>query len=139
MMSGIKGKNTHPELTIRKQLHAIGFRYRINDKRLAGKPDLVFPRCNAVLFVNGCFWHSHNCHLFKLPKTRTEFWKNKLEGNVQRDKRNQEILQSQGWRVGIVWECALKGKTKLDLQQLIDCIVKWLKSDRETFEVGGTR
>ncbi|CAG0903564.1 unnamed protein product [Cyprideis torosa] len=110
-MAAIRGKDTKPELVIRKGLHKAGFRYRLHDKKLPGKPDLVFPRYQAVLFINGCFWHLHDCHLFKWPKTRSEFWSDKIKKNVARDQVNIAQLKASGWRVGIIWECSLKGKT----------------------------
>ena len=107
-MSGIRGTDTKPELVLRRGLHQLGFRYRLHDRRLPGTPDLVFPRYNAVIFVNGCFWHGHDCHLFRWPKTREKFWKSKITGNMQRDTRNWGLLEAEGWRILVVWECALK-------------------------------
>jgi DNA mismatch endonuclease (patch repair protein) len=136
MMSGIKGKNTKPELVLRKGLHAVGFRFRIHPN-LPGKPDLVFPKWKAALFVHGCFWHSHDCHLFKWPKSRNAFWRSKISGNAARDKANIEKLLKAGWRVGVVWECALKGRTKLDAIRLIKTCSVWIKSNRKRFELTG--
>ena len=97
MMAGIRGKDTKPELTIRKAIHARGFRYRIHDRRLPGKPDMVFPRYRAVILVNGCFWHGHNCHLFKWPSTRVDFWKTKIERNREKDGETmQAFMQPAG-------------------------------------------
>src|SRR5690606_16975078 len=87
MMSGIRGKNTRPELILRSALHRKGFRFRLHRKDLPGRPDMIFPQYRAVLFVHGCFWHGHNCHLFKWPSTREEFWREKIAGNIKRDKR----------------------------------------------------
>lgn len=137
MMSGIRGKNTKPEIVIRKALHASGFRYRLHDRKLPGKPDLVFPKYKAVVFVHGCFWHGHDCHLFRLPATRTEFWRGKIHGNMERDRKAVADLLLEGWRVAIVWECALKGKTKLPLSQLENEIVTWLLSDQDSIETRG--
>lgn len=109
-MAAIKGRDTKPEILIRKALHQAGFRYRMHANDLPGKPDIVFPRHQAVLFINGCFWHQHHCHLFKWPQTRREFWKKKITGNVANDKKKLQMLEDLGWRVGIVWECALKGQ-----------------------------
>ncbi|MBR1256406.1 DNA mismatch endonuclease Vsr [Bradyrhizobium sp. AUGA SZCCT0240] len=136
MMSGIRGKNTKPEIFLRKGLHAEGFRFRIHAP-LPGKPDMVFPKWNAVLFVHGCFWHGHNCHLFKWPSTRPEFWQAKINGNVRRDEASITRLLEAGWRVGIVWECALKGRTRLDSSRAIESCSKWLKSSRKRFELTG--
>ena len=121
-MSRIKGKNTKPEETVRKYLFSQGFRYRKNDKRLPGKPDIVLPKYKTVIFVNGCFWHKHEgCKYFAWPQNNAEFWKEKIESNVVRDKKQYEELQDAGWRVIIVWECELKKKRKSDtLERLVD-------------------
>lgn len=139
MMAGIKGKDTKPEIAVRKALFALGWRYRIHDKRLPGKPDLVFPSRMAVIFVEGCYWHGHDCHLFKLPSSRTEFWGNKIESNQLRDVRVREKLQTLGWRHLTVWECALKGRTRLPFPELIDTIVAWLESPEPSGEIEGLR
>ncbi len=137
MMSGIRGKNTRPELMIRKALHRQGYRFRLHDRKLPGHPDLVFPRCQAVLFVHGCFWHGHDCHLFRWPKTRTEFWKEKISGNITRDARQVEELRHLGWRVGIIRECALKGKTRRDFPDLVKSCGIWLESEESFMEIYG--
>ncbi|KAB2700394.1 DNA mismatch endonuclease Vsr [Ochrobactrum sp. Kaboul] len=139
MMAGIRGKDTKPEMAIRKALFALGWRYRIHDKRLPGKPDLVFPKRKAVIFVEGCFWHGHDCHLFRMPASRQEFWQPKIEGNRQRDVRVRIELQNLGWRYLTVWECALKGRTRLPFPALIDTIVKWLESAELMGEIKGAR
>lgn len=108
MMSGIRGKNTKPEWQVRRGLHVRGFRYRLHPKDLPGKPDLVLPKYKAAIFVHGCFWHGHNCRLFKWPSTRQEFWRQKIEGNVERDRRAIDALVEMGWRVATVWECGLR-------------------------------
>lgn len=108
-MSQIKGKNTKPEEMVRKYLFAQGFRYRKNDKKLPGTPDIVLPKYKTVIFVNGCFWHGHEgCKYFVWPKSNPNFWKKKIETNISRDMQKIELLQSQGWRVIIIWECELK-------------------------------
>ena len=110
-MSRIKSKNTKPEILVRKFLFANGFRYRLNDKKLPGKPDIVLPKYKTVIFVNGCFWHGHkNCKYFKLPKTRTEWWKEKIEGNIKNDIKKHNQLRDAGFRVIVVWECEVKNK-----------------------------
>lgn len=119
MMAGIKGTNTGPEIVIRKALHEQGFRYSLYNKKLPGKPDLTLPKYNAVIFIQGCFWHRHDCHLFKWPKTRTDFWKNKIDANAERDKRNIRELQESGWRVLEIWECAIKGKKRLKIEDVV--------------------
>lgn len=108
MMAGIKGKNTTPELFLRRALHAQGFRYRLGGCGLPGKPDLVFPGRRVVIFVHGCFWHRHECKYFKWPGTNTQFWRDKLEGNVSRDQRVLIRLKEKGWTVLTVWECELR-------------------------------
>lgn len=109
MMSGIKGKNTKPELLLRSALHALGFRFRIQRKDLPGKPDIVLPKYKTIIFVHGCFWHRHpGCKYAYTPKSNVEFWTNKLEGNVTRDRLTEKTLEEMGWRVLIVWECEIK-------------------------------
>ena len=137
MMSGITGKNTKPELAIRSALHKRGFRFRLHRKDLPGKPDLVFTSRNAVLFVHGCFWHGHDCHLFRWPKSREEFWQDKIGKNIDRDQTQRQALEEAGWRVGAVWECALKGKNRLPFDSVVDQCAIWLKSDRKMLEVRG--
>jgi DNA mismatch endonuclease (patch repair protein) len=137
MMSGIRGSNTKPELVLRSGLHRRGLRYRLHDKKLPGKPDMVFPKFHAVIFVDGCFWHGHDCHLFRWPQSRTEFWKNKIKGNIARDVANNEKLRAQGWRVCHVWECALKGKNRLPAEKIIDRCAKWLSGSRAEMEIRG--
>ena len=108
-MSRIKGKNTKPEELVRKYLFSQGFRYRKNDKRLPGSPDIVLPKYKTVIFVNGCFWHGHEgCKYFVWPKNNAEFWKAKILQNIERDKRDFERLENAGWKVIVVWECQLK-------------------------------
>jgi len=126
MMSGIRGKNTKPEIVLRKALHARGFRYRIHDRTLPGRPDIVLPKWKAVILVQGCFWHGHDCSLFRMPSTRQEFWCEKIEGNRARDARNREQLVDLGWRVLEVWECAMKGPGRLESGWLSDHVQSWI-------------
>ncbi len=135
MMSGIRGKNTRPELLVRSSLHRMGFRYRLHAKELSGKPDLVFAQHRAVIFVNGCFWHGHQCNLFKWPKTRPVFWRAKITGNTERDRRNHSQLEADGWRIGIVWECALKGARRQNSDEVFHEIARWLKSSIRRVEL----
>ncbi len=137
MMSGIRGTNTKPELLLRKGLHAVGFRFRLHDRSLPGKPDIVLRRFNAVIFAHGCFWHGHDCHLFKWPSTRPEFWQAKIARNRAVDERTDAALTDAGWRQAIVWECALKGKTRLPLEDVIQSCAEWLRSDRPRLEIRG--
>jgi len=137
MMSGISGKNTKPEMLIRKGLHRRGFRYRLHKSDLLGKPDLVFPKYKAIILINGCFWHQHDCHLFKWPSTREEFWRKKILGNKARDERNLKIYSELGWKVLVIWECAIKGKTRRPLSEVIETAVEWLQLDTQNSEVSG--
>ena len=137
-MSAISGKNTKPELVIRKALHATGLRYRLHRKDLPGRPDLVFPKYHAVVFVNGCFWHGHDCALFRWPGSRREFWENTITSTQVRDARNLKDLAHRCWRTGIVWECALKGKNRLALTSITDDIRKWLLSDAPGLSIDGS-
>lgn len=108
-MSQIKGKNTKPEMLVRRFLHANGFRYKLHDKTLPGKPDLVLPKYKTVIFVHGCFWHGHkDCRYFVVPKTRTEWWLNKINGNTANDAKALKALMKEGWKIITVWECNLK-------------------------------
>jgi len=112
MMAGIRGKGTKPEMLVRRALFAEGFRFRLHRSDLPGGPDIVLPGRKVAIFVHGCFWHRHAaCRFSKLPSSNTDFWSNKLDGNVQRDRRAVEALQSAGWRVLTVWECATRDKT----------------------------
>lgn len=119
-MSAIKGKNTKPEIIVRKYLFSHGFRYRINVSNLPGKPDIVLPKYKTVIFVNGCFWHFHNCKYFVWPKQNADFWKSKIMGNVDRDKRNYEELIKAGWNVVIIWECNLKKEREETLKRITE-------------------
>jgi DNA mismatch endonuclease (patch repair protein) len=117
-MSGIRAKNTKPELTVRKYLHAAGLRFRLHERRLPGTPDIVLPRWRAVVFVHGCFWHWHGCRYSKMPSTRTAFWQEKLLGNKARDEKNAALLEGCGWRVFVVYECQLRDDAVTVLEQL---------------------
>ena len=136
-MAAIKGKNTKPELLIRSGLHKLGYRFRVTRKDLTGKPDIVFGRLHAVIFVHGCFWHGHDCHLFRLPGTRTEFWAGKISANQKRDETVRSALLTDGWRIAIVWECALKGKGRLHLQELLTELTNWLEGAGNLLEIRG--
>lgn len=139
MMSGIRGKNTKPELVLRSALHRQGFRFRLHRKDLPGRPDMTFPRYGAVLFVHGCFWHGHDCHLFKWPSSRESFWREKIAGNIERDRRQTTALTGADFRVGIVWECALKGRNRLPLDEVVYACSQWLCSDEQGFELHGDK
>lgn len=137
MMAGIRGKDTKAELLIRKGLYQLGFRYRLHRKDLPGKPDLVFSKHKAVIYVNGCFWHGHDCHLFKWPSSRPEFWKEKINSNMERDKRNLAACADKGWRTLVIWECALKGKTRRNPNEVIHTAANWLLYDAQSAEIRG--
>lgn len=137
MMSGIRHKNTKPELAIRSALHRAGFRFRLHRSDLPGRPDLVFPRYKAVLFVHGCFWHGHGCHLFRWPATRQEFWREKIEKNIARDRKQYAALEEMGWRTAILWECALKGRARLSFSEVVDTCSEWLTSNERVLEIIG--
>lgn len=136
MMSGIRGKNTKPELQIRSQLHKLGFRYRLHDDQLPGKPDITLKKYHAVIFVHGCFWHRHDCHLFKWPETRSEFWRKKINRNHEKDMKVLQSLRSSGWRVCVVWECAIKGADK-NIQVIAKSIAEWLTGNNPSLEISG--
>lgn len=131
MMSGIRGANTKPEILVRRVLHSHGLRFRLHRKDLPGKPDVVFVRQRTVIFVNGCFWHAHECSTFKWPKSNPEFWRQKLLGNRERDRRNLIALRDIGWRVIVVWECALRGKREVELKALFEQIVEEIRNPDE--------
>jgi DNA mismatch endonuclease, patch repair protein len=135
-MAAIKGSHTKPELLIRKALHAAGFRYRLHAKSLPGKPDLVFPRYRAAIFVNGCFWHGHDCHLFRWPGTRPDFWRAKIGGNIARDERTRSQLAEAGWRVADIWECTLKGKEKLPQEEVLARCIRFLTGSEPYVSIG---
>jgi DNA mismatch endonuclease (patch repair protein) len=138
MMSGIRSKDTKPELQVRKALHRKGYRYRLHDPKLPGKPDIVLPKYGAVILVNGCFWHGHACHLFKWPSTRKDFWRSKITRNAEKDRETSDALTAAGWRVLVVWECALRGRHRLEFDSLVNQIVDWLCSECDRDEIGGS-
>ena len=124
-MSCIKGKGTKPEEIVRKYLFSRGFRYRKNDKRLPGTPDIVLQKYKTVIFVNGCFWHGHEgCKYFVWPQNNADFWKKKIESNISRDRKKTGALKEQGWKVIVVWECDLKHNFVSSMQNLVDQILE---------------
>ena len=129
MMSGIGTKNTKPELVVRQLLTAHGFRFRLQRRDLPGKPDIVLLGYDVAIQVNGCFWHGHNCRLFKWPKSNPKFWREKIGGNQQRDRRNESELKSLGWHVLNVWECAIKNKSPEQLERLGEKMAAWIEAD----------
>ncbi|MFI4940376.1 MAG: very short patch repair endonuclease [Burkholderiales bacterium] len=138
-MRAIKNKDTRPEILIRQALHARGLRFRLHVKTLPGTPDIVLPKFKAVVFVNGCFWHGHKCPLCKIPKTRADFWQTKIKSNHERDIISASKLTAEGWRIAIVWECALKGRQKLTFDVLVDRLSQWIADPLiQTIEFKGT-
>ena len=139
-MAGIRGKNTKPELQVRKMLHTSGLRYRLHDPNLPGRPDLVMKKYRVAVLVQGCFWHGHNdCPLFRLPKSRTEFWTKKIARNVDRDQENLSALEKLDWRVLNVWECALKGSNRMESNILRDQMIKFITASEVSFlDIRGT-
>jgi len=126
-MARIRGKDTKPELMLRRALHGLGLRYRLHDRRLPGSPDLVFPGRRAVVFVHGCFWHAHDCPRGVAPGSNVAFWTAKIDGNVARDERAMTALREAGWRVLTVWECALTGKRKRPVEGVASEVAAWLE------------
>lgn len=134
MMSGIRSRNTRPEMRVRSGLHRRGFRFRVNRKDLPGTPDVVLPKHNVLIYVHGCFWHGHGCHLFKWPQTRPEFWRAKIEANKSRDVRTLDSAREQGWRVAVIWECGIKGKTQLEnIEEFLDLVAHWITTEEGDF------
>ena len=138
-MSGIRGKNTRPEIMIRSLLHRAGFRFRLHVKDLPGKPDIVLPRYRVVVFVHGCFWHGHGCHLFRWPGTRKVFWRTKIGRNMEVDRDVLVRLKKAEWRVATIWECTLKGRERLDKKVLIQRLVRWINGKTSVLELGTSR
>ncbi|WP_093234046.1 very short patch repair endonuclease [Sinorhizobium sp. NFACC03] len=136
IMASVGQKNTGAELVLRRALHRTGLRFRLHDRALPGSPDIVFPKYNAVVFVHGCYWHSHGCKRSTVPSTRREFWLAKFQANRLRDKRNVELLRSAGWRVCTVWECALLGKSANGVGQAATDVKAWLESTAPVGEIG---
>lgn len=139
MMAGIRPADTKPEMIIRRGLHALGWRYRLHVRGLPGKPDLVFPKRRAVILVQGCFWHGHDCALFRWPSTRPDFWRIKISGNIARDRRVLEELGGSGWRVCEVWECTLKGRSRRPVGDVISECTAFLEGNSARVSIGGNQ
>ena len=131
VMSRIRGKDTKPEMLLRRGLHGRGLRYRLHGADIPGKPDMVFPKYRAVVFAHGCFWHGHGCSLFKWPRTRAAFWKTKIRCNMERDRKVQVALTMAGWRTIMVWECTLRGKYRRALQDVLSEAEAFVRHGRE--------
>jgi DNA mismatch endonuclease (patch repair protein) len=136
-MSRIRAKDTKPELLVRRGLHGRGFRFRLHSRKLPGKPDLTLRKYNAVIFVHGCFWHRHECALFKWPKRRRDYWAEKLQTNVRRDVEVSDALSKTGFRILHIWECSLKGPHRLGITEVIDRASKWLRSNQRIGHISG--
>lgn len=134
-MRAVRAKDTKPELFVRRLLHSAGFRYKLHVKVLPGTPDMVLPKHKVVIFVHGCFWHMHDCALFRLPATRNEWWLNKLSENRLRGEAAEDYLRELGWRVVVVWECSLKGDSKLEKKEILDTFTSWLSGSTSFLEI----
>ncbi len=138
MMAGIRGKDTKPEMILRKALHARGLRYRLHARHVPGRPDLVLAKYRAAIFAHGCFWHHHEgCRYATMPATRPDFWKEKFAANIRRDRDVRRILVSRGWRVATVWECALRNPDLVTVT--IESVVSWLNSEQVLLDLGVMR
>lgn len=134
MMSRIRGRDTRPEVGLRRALHSRGLRFRLHDRRLPGRPDIVFPRFRAACFVNGCFWHRHaGCRYATTPASRRAFWAAKFEANVARDARNRLELLAVGWRVAVVWECAVRDNS---FESMAEALHEWLEGSMAEYDSG---
>lgn len=125
-MSRVRAKDTRPEMIVRRLLHSLGFRFRLHRRDLPGRPDIVLPRYRAAIFVHGCFWHGHDCSLFRMPATRTDFWAMKIAANRRRDEDAVSRLHDIGWRSLLIWECALRGRGRLPEEKLTDRITAFI-------------
>ena len=137
VMSRIRSVNTRPELVVRHLLHRLGFRYRLHVRSLPGTPDLVLPKYRAVIFVHGCFWHGHDCPAFRLPGTRQDFWSAKIVRNRERAQVSEHALANAGWRIAVVWECALRGPSRIGDEASVKRLASWLRSSRKRCEIKG--
>ena len=137
IMASVGQKDTGVELLLRSALHNVGLRYRLHDRALPGSPDLVFPRFHAVVFVHGCYWHSHGCYRSTVPKSRHEFWAEKFHANRSRDERNANLLREYGWRVLTIWECALRGKNALPPHEVTGQVCAWLHGTDRQGQISG--
>ena len=136
-MAGIRSKDTRQEVVIRKALHSAGFRYRLHRRDLPGTPDITLPRYGAIIFIHGCFWHGHDCPLFRPPSTNGAIWAAKIAGNQRRDADAVHRLLGAGWRVCTVWECAMRGAHRKNVEQVVAAISEWLVSAAEYLEIQG--
>lgn len=135
MMSAIRGKDTKPELAIRKGLHRLGFRYALHSTRFPGKPDMVFPKYRAVIWVHGCYWHGHECRDGKPASSNREYWGPKIVRNRERDVRNLAAVEAAGWRSLVIWECAFRRKGSEALAEVVRRAAKWVREDNGSAEI----
>jgi DNA mismatch endonuclease, patch repair protein len=136
-MRRIRGRDTKPELLLRRGLHAAGLRFRLHAGGLPGRPDIVFSRYRAAILVHGCFWHGHDCPMFRLPATRPHFWAAKIAGNRARDLRNRKALVSAGWRILTIWECSMKGPARRSTNEVVAACIQFLRGTENDGEVVG--
>lgn len=137
-MAGIRSRNTKPELVVRKLLHRAGFRYRLDSRIGRTRPDIVLPKWNTAIFIHGCFWHGHKpCHLYRLPKSREEFWLTKVSSNRERDTRSIGAIRDEGWNIVTVWECAVKGRRRLQAGELVDRLRVVIGASPDAHEISG--
>ncbi len=134
-MAGIRGRNTKVEVRLRKALFARGLRYRIHVRDLPGRPDVVLPRYRAVVMIHGCFWHGHDCELFRLPGTRTAWWKSKIDRNRERDREVERALRETGWRIAHVFECAIRGKVRRPVEIVAAEVARWIRRESPAQEI----
>lgn len=139
MMAGIRGSNTKPERIIRSALHRRGLRFRLNGRQVAGRPDLVLPRHKVAVFVHGCFWHGHDCPLFRLPSTRATFWEEKISRNRIRDATVRTAVIESGWRHLAIWECAIRGRGACTAEAVAEDVCTWIEGGARTGDIRGHR
>lgn len=137
MMAGIRGRNTRPEKLIRSGLHRLGFRFRLHPADLPGRPDLILPRYRAAIFIHGCFWHGHDCPLFRMPGDNRSFWESKIASNRARDEEVTARLRELGWRQLTIWECAIRGAGQLGLEEVLRRSAAWIRSRRREGSIRG--
>ncbi|MBI1245056.1 MAG: DNA mismatch endonuclease Vsr [Alphaproteobacteria bacterium] len=139
MMAAVKGKNTKPEIAVRRALHAMGFRFRLHKAGLPGRPDIVLPKHKVAIFVNGCFWHGHDCPMYRQPANNRAFWIVKIDRNRERDARAMSEIKQVGWRVLTIWECAMRGRGRIGIDALIIRTARWIAGPRKAGSIrGGT-
>lgn len=139
MMAGIRGRDTQPERSVRSALFRLGYRFKIDVRSLPGRPDIVLPRYRTVIFVHGCFWHGHDCRLFRLPETRKLFWSSKIDANRARDEQCSRVLDQLGWRRLIIWECSIKGAGRIGIDEVARRADAWIRGNGRSRQIRGKR